>query len=189
MTYPGVGPFSITGMSPVRVSTTGGTVVTITGTALPLDARVRIGDSASAEVVSSSTDRLEFRAPARVAGVYDVHVFARDDRTSVLEGALTFTDDPLAPSGSADGTGGPGNDSGGDSGGGPGGDDSDDGSEDGSNEGSDETVVRTGPHGERLVRTTRFAALGFVVLGRGLLGVLLGRGALSGRHPGRPDCR
>ena len=109
MTYPGVGPFSITGMSPIRVATAGGTLVTITGDALPLDPQVRIGATAAAEVVSSTTTRLVFRTPARVAGAYDVHVFARDGRTSVLADALTYTDDPLEPAagGDQDGSEGP----------------------------------------------------------------------------------
>jgi serine protease len=100
--------------------------------------------------VSSSATELVFRAPARIAGLYDVHVFARDDRTSVLEQALTYTDAPIGP---GDGTGGDGTDGSGGSDGDPGDDSEDGGSDDG------EPVVRTGPNGERLVRTTKFDAL------------------------------
>ena len=153
VTYPGVGPFRITGMSPIRVDTAGGTQVTLTGTALPLDARVRIGETAAAAVVRSSATELVFVAPARVAGVYDVHVFARDDRTSVLEDALTYTDAPIGPGSGADDDGGNGTP-------GPGGSGSDPGTDDGS-AGDGEPVVRSGPNGERLVRTTKFAALGW----------------------------
>jgi hypothetical protein len=150
-------------MSPVRVDTAGGTLVTITGGALPLDPRVRIGSTAPADVVSSTPTRLVFRTPARVAGVYDVHVFARDGRTSVLDDALTYTDAPLdqAPDEDRDGPDGPdGSDDGsGGSGDGPGGEDRADDSGNGS-DGTQEPVVRSGPNGERLVRTTKFAGLG-----------------------------
>ena len=156
VTYPEVGPFSITGMSPIRVATAGGTLVTITGDALPLDPQVRIGDTAAAEVVTSTATRLVFRAPARVAGTYDVHVFARDGRTSVLADALTYTDDELAPVPGEDGT--DGSEGPGGSDGAPGADEGSDG--DDASEGSQEPVVRTGPNGERLVRTTKFAGLG-----------------------------
>ena len=89
---PGSGPFGITSMSPATVDVTGGTVVTITGTALPSTPRVRVGDSATATVLTSSPTSLTFRAPARVAGVYDVHVFAPDGTEYVLTAALTYVD-------------------------------------------------------------------------------------------------
>jgi subtilisin family serine protease len=146
VTFPSVGAFSITGMTPVRVSTVGGTRVQITGTALPAGARVLIGDSAAAQVVSSSATQVVFRAPARVAGAYDVTVFAPDGRAYTLEEALTYADDAAAPGGS--GTPSPGSDPAA-PGDGPAGDD----------DGADPTVVRTGPHGERLVRSTTFAGL------------------------------
>ena len=93
ITYPGVGPFEITSLSPARVDVAGGTLVTITGNALPLNPAVRIGDAAAATVVRSSATELVFRAPARVAGSYDVHVFALDDREWTLADALTYVAD------------------------------------------------------------------------------------------------
>ena len=66
--------------------------MTITGTALPANPRVRVGDSATATVVTSSPTGLTFRAPARVAGTYDVHVFATDGTEDVLTAALTYVD-------------------------------------------------------------------------------------------------
>ena len=114
MTFPGSGPFGITSMSPATVDVAGGTLVTITGTALPANPRVRVGDSASAVVVSSSATSVVFRAPARVAGAYDVHVFATDGTTAVLTAALTYVDgagagSPApAPPGTGTGTGGSG---------------------------------------------------------------------------------
>ena len=173
----------------------GGTVVTITGTALPADPRVRVGDSATAAVLASSPTNLTFRAPARVAGGYDVHVFAADGTEEVLTAALTYVDGAGGGSGSDAGTPGTGTGTGGsgsgtgsgtDAGSGSGSDPSGSGSTgtgSGSSgpgaggsgsggsgsggsgsEGSGSTapVVTTGPGGERLVRTTKFAALGAI---------------------------
>ncbi|WP_422678149.1 IPT/TIG domain-containing protein [Blastococcus brunescens] len=72
------------------VDVEGGTVVTIDGLALPADPTVRIGSTATATVVRATTTRLTFRVPARVAGVYDVSVFAPDGRSTVLSNALTY---------------------------------------------------------------------------------------------------
>ncbi len=89
-TYPGTGTFRITSISPTRVSVAGGTEVRVTGLALPAGARVLVGASGAAEVVRSSTTEVVFRAPARVAGRYDVSVFSRDGRSEVLTGALEY---------------------------------------------------------------------------------------------------
>jgi hypothetical protein len=101
--------------------------------------------------------------------------FARDGRTSVLDGALTYTDAPLeqGPGEAQDGPDGPdGSGDGADgSGDGPGGEDGNDDSGNGS-DGSQEPVDRSGPNDERLVRTK------FAGLGSGLLVLLLGRGDL-----------
>jgi serine protease len=165
ITYPGVGPFLITSISPTRVDVSGGTLVTITGNALPTNPAVRVGDAAAATVVRSSATELVFRTPARIAGVYDVHVFAPDGRNSTLADALTYVADaPSSDDGSdsstdpgdsgdgSDGTSGGGSDAGSDSG-------SDSGSDGGSSAPAG-PVTTTGPNGERLVRTSKFAALG-----------------------------
>ncbi|MCV2490217.1 S8 family serine peptidase [Geodermatophilus sp. YIM 151500] len=185
-TYPEVGEWRVTSLSPTRVSTAGGTLVTVTGRALPAEPTVLVGSSATAEVVSASTTKLVFRAPARVAGAYDVAIWSADRRATVLSRALTYAEDAPAP-GDGPGGAGPGTDGGdpadgtdpGPGGTGPGtggtdpgtddGTDPDDGSEpdtgqepgDGSAPGTDAgPVVRSGPAGERLVRSSRFAALG-----------------------------
>ncbi|SOC51639.1 IPT/TIG domain-containing protein [Blastococcus aggregatus] len=155
-TYPSVGDFRITSLSPNAVAVGGGTVVTITGTALPVGARVRIGASAEAAVVSASTTRLQFRTPARVAGVHDVTVFAPDGRTTVLAGALTYLADAPSGGGTAPGTP-PGGGTSPAPGtvpppSGPGTTPADPGTGSG-------PVERTGPHGERLVRSATFSAL------------------------------
>jgi hypothetical protein len=151
--YPSVGPFGITSLSPARVDTAGGTLVTITGTALPPDPRVRIGDSAAATVVRASATQVVVRVPARAAGVYDVHVFARDDRHSVLTAALTYTDTTggTAPGGTTPGGTGGGSGSSGSDTGGSGGDES--------AGAGDPADVRTGPGGLRLVRNAVFSGL------------------------------
>jgi serine protease len=158
------------------VDVAGGTVVTITGTNLPSNPRVRVGDSATATVITASPTSLTFRAPARVAGVYDVHVFAADGTESVLTAALTYvegagTGTPGSGSGAGSGTPGTGSGtdgpgsgtgSGSDGSGGSGTGSGGAGSGSGDAGGSTGPVVMTGPSGERLVRTTKFAALGAI---------------------------
>ncbi|MGY1752829.1 S8 family serine peptidase [Blastococcus sp. SYSU D01042] len=163
-TYPSVGEFKITSLSPNTVSTSGGTLVTITGTALPTGARVRIGDSATATVVSSTSTQVRFSVPSRVAGVYDVTVFnAAGDRSTTLGQALTYRAD--APTGGSPGGGTA-----------PGGGSTPGGSSPGSGTtpptggtpapgtppstpGSSGPAERTGPSGERLVQSATFSAL------------------------------
>ena len=161
--YPNVGPFAITSLSPARVGTAGGTLVTITGAALPADPRVRIGDSAAATVVRWSATQVVVQVPARAAGVYDVHVFAPDGRHSVLTAALTYTAPTggTAPGGSTPGgSGGSAGSGSGGTGGGSGGGDAGSGTDGspGADDGSS-TDVRTGPRGVRLVRSAVFAGL------------------------------
>jgi hypothetical protein len=93
--YPGTGTFGLTSISPARVSTAGGTTVTITGTAVPTGVRVRVGATAAATVISASSTQVQFTSPALVAGVYDVSVFAPDGTSAVLTGGLTT----VAPTG------------------------------------------------------------------------------------------
>jgi serine protease len=119
-TYPQVGAFRITSLSPNVVDTAGGTTVTISGRALPTTPTVRIGGTATGTIVTASTTRVTFRVPARAAGVYDVTVFAPDGRSTVLSNALTYAaevgspapDDgtpvPAAPGGTAPGGTAPG---------------------------------------------------------------------------------
>ncbi|MCZ2807586.1 S8 family serine peptidase [Modestobacter sp. VKM Ac-2983] len=90
--YPGTGPFGLTSISPTRVSADGGTRVTITGTAIPDGARVRVGDTGAAAVARNTGTELVFTTPALVPGTYDVHVFALDGTESVLSGGLTYVD-------------------------------------------------------------------------------------------------
>jgi subtilisin family serine protease len=141
-TYPGVGPFGLTSISPARVSTAGGTYVTITGTAVPSGARVRIGLTASAPVSTVSATRVVFTTPALVAGTYDVYVFAPDGTSSVLTGGLQYLDTSGTPGTSAASS-----------------------TASSTSAGSSSSAAAapswvTGPHGERLVRSALFAALG-----------------------------
>jgi hypothetical protein len=193
VSFPGTGVFGITSMSPSTVDTAGGTLVTITGTALPSNPRVLVGASATASVVSSSPTSVSFRAPARTAGGYDVHVFATDGTEQVLTGALTYVDG-AAGGGSGTGSGTPGTGTGtggtgtpgtgtggtgtgtGGTGTGTGGTGTGTGtpgtgtgtgtggpgSGSSGGPGSTAPVVVTGPGGERLVRTTKFSALGAI---------------------------
>jgi serine protease len=161
-TYPAVGTFRITSLSPNVVGVEGGTLVTVTGEALPANPRVRIGSTALATVVTATTTRVTFRVPARTAGVYDVTVFAADGRSTALADALTYAaavgtaPGGTTPGGSTPGATPPGGTSpGGTSPGGttPG------GSTPGGSTPGTGPVERTGPSGERLVRSAKFAGL------------------------------
>ncbi|TFV67289.1 UNVERIFIED_ORG: hypothetical protein E4P37_03820 [Bacillus sp. AZ43] len=151
-TYPQVGAFRITSLSPNVVTVDGGTTVTVTGLALPANPRVRIGSSGVATVLSASTTQVTFRVPARVAGVYDVTVSAPDGRSSTLSAALTYT----ATVGSGPGTTTPGTTNPGTTNPGttnPG------TTTPGGSTPATGPVVATGPNGERLVRSAKFGAL------------------------------
>ncbi|MGY1609130.1 S8 family serine peptidase [Geodermatophilus sp. SYSU D00700] len=146
-TYPGVGPFGLTSINPTRVSTAGGTGVTITGRAVPAGARVRVGSSAQATVTAVSATSVTFTTPARAAGTYDVYVFAPDGTSSVLAGGLTYLDGTggVSPTPTpAPGTPQPGTQQPGAGG--------------GTRPPGDGPV--TGPRGERLVSSALFTALG-----------------------------
>jgi hypothetical protein len=141
-----VGPFGLTSISPTRVSTAGGTYVTITGTAIPADATVRVGPNASAVVSTVSATRLVFITPALVVGTYDVHVFGRSGtQEAVLTGGLQYLDTSSSPGTSAASSTASSTSAGSTSG--------------GSSSAATPSWV-TGPHGERLVHSALFAALG-----------------------------
>ncbi|MCZ2821769.1 S8 family serine peptidase [Modestobacter sp. VKM Ac-2977] len=145
ITYPEVGSFGLTSISPAVVSTAGGTRVTVTGTNVPDGARVRIGDTREATVVSSDSTSVVFTAPDLVAGVYDVSVFGPSGpESSVLADGLTYVEEP-AGGGTAPDT---------DDGSTP-----DSGSTPGTGGGSS-LVTAVGPNGERLVRSAAFGRLG-----------------------------
>jgi subtilisin family serine protease len=103
-TYPGTGTFGVTSVSPTRVATSGGTAVTVTGTAIPAGVRVRIGATTAATVVSASGTQVVFTAPALVAGTYDLYLFAPDGTSAVLTGGLTYVDTSGSGSPGAGGT-------------------------------------------------------------------------------------
>ncbi|WP_157943887.1 IPT/TIG domain-containing protein [Blastococcus atacamensis] len=160
-TYPEVSAFRITSLSPNVVDTAGGTLVTVSGLALPIAPTVRIGQTATADVVQSTTTRLVFRVPARVAGPYDVSVYAQDGRSAVLSNALTYVEEvgsgpgtttpaPPAPEDGSSGPTTPDTPPGGTS------------PDDTSTPPAAAPTVRTGSSGERLVRSDRFSALGSI---------------------------
>jgi serine protease len=145
-----VGPFGLTSISPTRVSMAGGTYVTITGTAIPADATVRIGPNASAVVSTVSATRLVFTTPGLVAGTYDVHVFGRGGtQEAVLTGGLQYLDTSSSPGTSAASSTASNTSASSTSG--------------GSSSAAATPSWVTGPHGERLVRSALFAALGTTI--------------------------
>jgi hypothetical protein len=161
--YDAVGVFKVTSLSPNRVSTDGGTLVTITGLALPASPTIRIGTTTTATVVISSATKVVVRVPARTADVYDVSIYAPDGTGQVLGLALTYvhpSSGPTPEDPADDGTGttpAPGGGTtpspGGSTTPAPGG---------GGAAPETAPVVRTGPSGERLVRSAKFGALGSI---------------------------
>ncbi|WP_249523579.1 IPT/TIG domain-containing protein, partial [Modestobacter marinus] len=149
VTYPEIGPFGLTSISPAVVSTAGGTRVTVTGTHVPDGVRVRIGDTREATVVSSDSTSVVFTAPALVAGVYDVTVFnPSGTESSVLADGLSYVEEPVGGGTTPDPA---------------------PGTEDGSTPapgttpgtgGGSSVVTAVGPNGERLVRSAAFGRLG-----------------------------
>ncbi|WP_138757535.1 S8 family serine peptidase [Modestobacter altitudinis] len=103
-TYPPSGPFGLTSISPTRVGVEGGTRVTVTGSAIPANAQVRIGLTSPAVVSSVSATRLVFTTPALVAGTYDVYVSVPGGTPTVLTGGLTYLPAASAPTTPAAGT-------------------------------------------------------------------------------------
>jgi hypothetical protein len=93
--FDGSDPYAITALSPDRVSTAGGQLVTVEGRALPADPRVRVGTSGVADIWATTSTRLTFVAPPRVAGRYDVMVSAPGGRVTVLAADLEY----VAPEG------------------------------------------------------------------------------------------
>jgi hypothetical protein len=166
-----VGAFAVTSLSPARVDKAGGTLVTVEGDGFPAGAKVRVGSSAAATVVSVTPTRITFRAPVRAIGVYDVFVFSADGRkSSVLPDGLEYIDSAAdggtAPGGTTPGAGGGGTtpepDSDAGTGDGTPGPDAGNGEDGDASDGStapSASVVRTGPAGERLVRSAKFAPL------------------------------
>jgi serine protease len=137
-----VGDFGLTSITPSRVSAAGGTRVTITGTSIPANAVVRIGSATQAVVNTVSATTLVFTTPALVAGVYDVTVsIPGGSKSSVLPGGLTYLAASGTPSSSASPTS----------------------TSPTSSSSATSTAAaptwRTGPHGERLVRSDLFRSL------------------------------
>ncbi len=101
--YPGVGDFRVTSVSPDHVDVAGGAQVTVLGT-FPSRPTVLVGSSAPATVVSATSTRVVFTAPARIAGSYDLTLSTPGGRQSVLPGALTYVSSTAAPTTAAPST-------------------------------------------------------------------------------------
>ncbi|WP_346619269.1 S8 family serine peptidase [Blastococcus montanus] len=145
--FPSVGAYRITSVSPSVVSASGGTRVRISGSGFESGVRVRVGTSTAVRIVGLSGTEIVFESPQLMAGVYDVHVFAPDRTETVLDDALTLVTVASAPSAPAPSAPAPGADPVVDA---PGGAAPPAGSSDG--------TVR-GPRGERLLPSARFSAL------------------------------
>lgn len=82
--------FGITSLTPNVVSTAGGDLVSLTGSALPTGVSVLVGGAPVTVLPGNSTSQLVFRTNPSAAGRYDVAVYAVPGTASqVLSGALT----------------------------------------------------------------------------------------------------
>jgi hypothetical protein len=127
---------------------------------------VLVAGTTAATVVSANGTSLTFLAPALAAGTYDVTVFdSSGAQSSTLPGALTYVD--VTSGGGTGGAGGAGTGgTGGAGAGGSAGSGAGSGGAGGSGTGgaggsggSSGPIVVTGPNGERLVQSARYAAL------------------------------
>ena len=167
--YPATDVFKVTSVNPSTVSTAGGTLITITGSALPDGARVRVGPNTGATVLGSSATQVTFVAPPMVVGIWDVTVFAIDGTSSELSAALTY----VAPGsgGTQPGTS-PGGSTSPSNGSQPGtttptdpGSSNPDSSTPGVSTPDSSALPIVGPHKERLMYSALFAGLGKAIWG------------------------
>ncbi|HEU4521411.1 MAG TPA: IPT/TIG domain-containing protein [Thermoanaerobaculia bacterium] len=96
-------PVVINAVEPAAGPTAGGTIVTITGSALslpdnfacilPCPTTVRFGSSAEVPVLSEEQTRITVRTPAHAAGTVDVTVRTGDGRSATKPDAFTFVHD------------------------------------------------------------------------------------------------
>jgi IPT/TIG domain/Family of unknown function (DUF5719)/Fibronectin type III domain len=90
-TAPTTGTPTVTSVSPSSGPTSGGTVITVTGTSFVSGARVFIGTLAATNVTFvSSTQLFALTAPAATAGTRDVRVTNPDGRYGIRAGGFTY---------------------------------------------------------------------------------------------------
>jgi plastocyanin len=87
---PVIAPPALAGIAPTSGSTSGGSVVTITGTGFVSGATVSFGSSAATAVTVVGPGSITATAPARSAGSVDVVVANPDGQSSRLTGAFTY---------------------------------------------------------------------------------------------------
>ena len=90
-TVPTTAAPSLTAVSPTSGPTTGGTVITLTGTNFVSGATVRVGGVAASGVTFVSSTQVRATTPAGTAGARDVQIFNPNGQSATRVGAFTFT--------------------------------------------------------------------------------------------------
>lgn len=93
-----VPPPTVTSVSPTSGRTSGGTAITITGTAFQTGATVSVGGSAATGVTVVSGTSITATTPSGAAGPRDIVVTNPDGQTGTLVGAFTFVPPPTISS-------------------------------------------------------------------------------------------
>jgi hypothetical protein len=84
----------VSAISPNAGPSTGGTIVTITGTDFLDGSAVTFGGSAASAILFKDPTKLTATTPAHAAGIVDVEVINPNKLKSVLTGAFTYADAP-----------------------------------------------------------------------------------------------
>ncbi len=96
-TYTAATVLTLTSVSPSSGPTTGGTTITLTGTAFVSGATVRVGGNNATNVTFVSATQLTARTPAGSAGARNVRVTNPDGQVVSRAGGFTYTTPASAP--------------------------------------------------------------------------------------------
>jgi hypothetical protein len=88
---PMLSPPILSSITPNSGPTTGGTLVTLTGTGFQVGASVTIGDTAATNITVVDTTQITAVTPAGVSGTADVVVVNPDSQSASLPGGFTYT--------------------------------------------------------------------------------------------------
>jgi hypothetical protein len=97
-TYTSPTTLSVSGASPAQGSTSGGTVVTLTGKGFQAGATVRFGGSPSTAVTVASSTQINAMSPAGSAGSVSITVTNPDTQSASLASGFTYSSAPAVSS-------------------------------------------------------------------------------------------
>jgi hypothetical protein len=86
---------TLSGLTPIKGSSSGGTPVSISGTGFQAGAAVSFGGAAATGVTVSGSTLITATTPAHTAGAVSVTVTNPDGQSATLAGAYTYMDPPV----------------------------------------------------------------------------------------------